>query len=54
MLLIRWVPLEKILVYFVENPFDDMSHSCGGKSSIHVYDKTQTNITDEHMIQLNL
>ena len=54
MLLIRWVTLEKIVVYFVENPFEDMSHSCSGESSIHVYDKTLTNIIDEHMIQLNL
>ena len=54
MLFIRWVTLEKILVYFVENPFEDMSHSSGGGSSIHVYGKTQTNIIDEHIIQLNL
>ena len=54
MLLIRWVPLEKILFFFVENPLKDMSHPCGGDSSIPVYDKTPTNITGEHMIQLNL
>ena len=40
--------------FFVENPLKDMSHSCGGDSLIPVYDKTPTNITDEHMIQLNL
>lgn len=34
-----------------ESALEEMSHSCGGDSSIPVYDKTPTNSTNEHMVQ---